>query len=132
MEPFYQIQFLKDCAKLTQLKSHENLIEFLGYCKSNDWLYLIFEEPQQSLKNLLVTSRTTRATHPSSISTLSENTLMKMLYEISSAMEFICKQQVVIFIINISLSKLILRVLYKKKQPLFTGNSVWVLPVVFL
>lgn len=96
MEPFYQVQFLKDCAKLTQLKSHENLIEFLGYCKSNDWLYLIFEEPQQSLKDFLVTSRTTRTTHPTSVTTLSENTLLKILYELSSAMEFISNQQVCI------------------------------------
>lgn len=95
MEPFYQTQFLKDCAKLIQLKSHENLIEFLGYCKSNDWLYLIFEEPQQYLKNVLLNSRTTRATHPTSLTTLSEDIVLKILCQISSAMEFISNQQVV-------------------------------------
>lgn len=96
MEPFYQTQFLKDCAKLIHLKSHANLIEFFGYCKSHDWLYLIFEEPQQLLKNMLVNSRTTRATHPTTLTTLSESTVLKILCEISSAMEYISNQEVYI------------------------------------
>lgn len=97
MEPFYQIELLKDCATLAQLKSYKNLIEFFGICKSNHWLYLIFEEPQQSLKKLLVSSRTTRATHPTSVTTLSELFVLKTLYELSSAMEFINNQQVNLF-----------------------------------
>lgn len=100
MERFYQIQFLKDCANLVQLKSHENVIEFLGYCKSNDWLYFIFEERQQCLKNVLVNSRVTQAVNPVSITTLSEHFVLKMLCEISSAMEFIGNQQVWNFLNN--------------------------------
>lgn len=95
MEPFHQIQFLKDCASLVKLKYHKNLIEFLGYCKSNNWLYLIFEEPRQYLKNVLFNSRTTKAMHPTSLTTLSELFVLKMLCEISSAMEFISNQQVI-------------------------------------
>lgn len=96
METFYQIQFLKDCARLVQLEPHKNLIEFLGYCKSSNLLYLLLEEPQQYLKNVLVNSRTTQETDPTSLTTLSELFVLKMLCEISSAMEFISNQQVVI------------------------------------
>lgn len=94
METFHQIQFLKDLAALVRLNPHKNLIEFYGICKSNNFgCYLLFEDVGKSLKTLLIDSRM-QAANSNSLTSLSELDVIKMLCELSSAMEFLHKQKV--------------------------------------
>lgn len=93
METYHQIQFLKDLAALVRLNSHKNLIEFYGICKSNNWLYLLFEDVGTSLKITLINSRMTAA-NSNSLTSLSELFIIQMLCELSSAMEFLHSQKV--------------------------------------
>lgn len=95
METYDQIQFLKDFAALLRLNSHKNLIEFYGICKSNNWLYLLFEDGKTSLKTMLINSRMTAA-NSGSLTSLTELFMIQILCELSSAMEYIHTQKVIL------------------------------------
>lgn len=97
MEPYYQSQFLKELGFLTRLTFHKNLINFYGFCQSDNWLYLLFEETHKSLKEVLLDSRISPATNPNSFSSLSELFVLQILCELSAAMETLNNQSVCIF-----------------------------------
>lgn len=94
MEPLDQSQFLKDFELIQQVGNHNNVIRFFGICQTPDWLYLLFEHTQMSLKKLLIESRTPPNINPRRFSSLSEQFILQTLYDISVGMEFLAKGKV--------------------------------------
>lgn len=100
MEPLDQNQFLIDFEALLRLTPHKNVVEFIGVCQSANWLYLLFEETNTSLKTLkrvLVGSRTTA--DAVDFTSLSELFVIQILCELSAAMEFLGNQKVCVNIL---------------------------------
>lgn len=96
MGPLCQNKFLKDLSALVQLGFHKNISEFIGVCQSPNWLYLLFEERENTLKTILINSRTPKSTDSIRCSSLSELFILQTLYELSSAMEFLNQNNVCI------------------------------------
>lgn len=94
MDPLNQVVFLKELDASIQLGFHKNITEFYGICQSNIWLYLMFESNEKSLKTFLIESRNSSSTEQTSFSSMSEKTALQILCEISTAMEFLNKNQV--------------------------------------
>lgn len=94
MEPLDQSQFLKDLAVMQKLSAHHNVISFYGICQTADWLYLLFEDTQTTLKRTLIESRTPPNVNPHRFSSLSEQRILVILHEIAVAMEYLTSEQV--------------------------------------
>lgn len=89
MEPLDEIQFLKDLDTIRKFGPHKNVIEFYGVCQTANWLYLLFEYTPQTLKTLLIESRTPPTTNKQSFSSLSEAFVLRTIFELATAMEFL-------------------------------------------
>lgn len=104
MEPLDQSQFLQELQQLlgvvrsTTSTGHPNLLRFVGACQTPDWLYLLFEDTPYSLKQRLVEARLEPAADARRLSAFSEEFVLRMLMEISGAMEFLGREQVIVFI----------------------------------
>lgn len=100
MEPLDQSQFLQELqqmlnvVKTTTSVGHPNLIRFVGSCQTPDWLYLLFEDTPYSLKQRLVEARLAPATDARRLSAFSEEFVLRLLLDISGAMEFLGREQV--------------------------------------
>ncbi|KAG4077505.1 hypothetical protein HA402_002932 [Bradysia odoriphaga] len=95
MEPLDQMQFLKDFAQIQQISSHPNVLGFLGICQTPDWLYVMFEEATITLKKRLIDARVTPNFDPHRFSTLSEEFVLRLLAELSDAMDYLSMHQFV-------------------------------------
>lgn len=96
MEPLDQSQFLQDFAKIQRIGPHENILAFYGICQTADWLYLLFEDAQMTLKKLLIESRTPPNVNPTRFSSLSEKFILQIIFDLSAAMEYLAKEEVMI------------------------------------
>ncbi len=94
MEPLDQIQFLKDFAQIQRISSHQNVLGFMGICQTPDWLYIIFEETAMTLKKRLLDARVPPNFDPHRFSTLSEEFILRLLAELSDAMDYLSMHQV--------------------------------------
>lgn len=95
MEPLDQMQFLKDFAQIQRISSHRNVLSFLGVCQTPDWLYIMFDEATMTLKKRLIDARVTPNFDPHRFSTLSEEFILKLLAELSDAMDYLSMNQVI-------------------------------------
>lgn len=94
MEPLDQMQFLKDFAQIQDISSHQNVLSFLGICQTPDWLYIMFEESAVTLKKRLIDCRVPPNFDPRRFSTLSEEFILRLLAELSNAMDYLSMHQV--------------------------------------
>lgn len=94
MEPLDQIQFLKDFAQIQKISSHPNVLRFLGICQTADWLYITFEDTAMTLKKRLIDARVPPNFDPHRFSTLSEEFILRLLAELSDAMDYLSMHQV--------------------------------------
>lgn len=94
MEPLDQMQFLKDFAQIQKISSHQNVLSFLGICQTPDWLYIMFEETAMTLKKRLIDARVPPNFDPNRFSTLSEEFILRLLAELSDAMDYLSMHQV--------------------------------------
>lgn len=94
MEPLDQMQFLKDFAQIQKISSHQNVLGFLGICQTPDWLYIMFEETAMTLKKRLIDARVPPNFDPHRFSTLSEEFILRLLAELSDAMDYLSMHQV--------------------------------------
>lgn len=97
MEPLDQIQFLKDFAQIQKISSHQNVLSFMGICQTPDWLYLMFEDASMTLKKRLVEARVPPNLDAHRFSKLSEEFILRLLAELSDAMDYLSMQQVNFF-----------------------------------
>lgn len=97
MEPLDQMQFLKDFDQIQKISSHQNVLSFLGICQTPDWLYIVFEETAMTLKQRLIESRVPPNFDPRRFSSLSEEYILRLLAELSDAMDYLSMHQVNIF-----------------------------------
>lgn len=109
MEPLDQSQFLRDLDTVRKFGPHKNVIDFYGVCQTANWLYLLFEHTPMSLKTMLIESRTPPTTNKYSFSSLSEAFILRTLYELSTAMEYLHS-----FKVNSSASFLFIRYLLRQ------------------
>lgn len=94
MEPLDQMQFLKDFAQIQKISSHQNVLSFLGICQTPDWLYIMFEEAAMTLKKRLIDARVPPNFDPHRFSTLTEEFILRLLAELSDAMDYLSMHQV--------------------------------------
>lgn len=89
MEPLDQSQFLKDLEAVRNFEPHKNVIDFYGICQTPNWLYLLFEHTPVTLKTMLIESRTPPTTNKHSFSSITEVFVLRTLFELSTAMEYL-------------------------------------------
>lgn len=94
MEPLDQSQFLKEFDQILNVASHRCVLNFIGVCQTPDWLYLIFEDTPYTLKKRLVEARLPPDVDPHRFSAFSEEFVLRVLFEIADAMEYLSMQQV--------------------------------------
>lgn len=109
MEPYYQSQFLKEFASILRLNLHKNIINFYGICQSDNWLYILVEDTQKPLKQILLDARTSKTTNPSSFSSLSELFILQTMCELSAAMEVLHTQDVSMIMLKYSIASNVLK-----------------------
>lgn len=94
MEKQDQIVFLKDFDQLLNLTPHKNLLSFYGTCVTADWIYLIFEDLTITLKRKLIDARIPASVDKTRISSISEEYLLKIMYDIAETMEYLSNNKV--------------------------------------
>lgn len=106
MEPLDQSQFLKEFDQILNVSSHLRVLSFIGVCQTPDWLYLIFEDTPYTLKKRLVEARLPPDVNSHRFSAFSEEFVLRVLFEIADAMEYLSMQQV-------SLTKLLVHLTFE-------------------
>lgn len=97
MEKQDQIVFLKDFDQLLNLTPHKNLLNFYGTCITADWIYLIFEDLTFTLKRKLIDARIPVSVDKTRISSISEEYLLKIMFDIAETMEYLSNNKVSFF-----------------------------------
>lgn len=101
MEPLDQTQFIKEFDQILNVTSHRNVLSFLGVCQTPDWLYVVFEDTPFTLKRRLIEARVPPNIDQYRFSAFSEEFVLRILYEISDALEYLSMQQVSNFIYSL-------------------------------
>lgn len=94
-----QIVFLKDFDQLLNLTPHRNLLNFYGTCITSDWIYLIFEDINFTLKRKVIDARIPVSVDKTRISSISEEYLLKIMYDIAETMEYLSNNKVSDFVV---------------------------------
>ncbi len=95
MEKPSQIQFLRDANHLLQFGFHKNMMNFLGVCQTNDWLYVIFEDVPLTVKQFMLNSRCDPNSGLRRLTKLSEDFVLKMLFDLGEVMEYMVYNKIV-------------------------------------
>jgi endothelial-specific receptor tyrosine kinase len=94
MEKRDQLSFVNEFGSLIAVGQHPNTLSFFGVCQTADWLYLIFEDTQMTLKRRLLDSRVPPYTNNPRFSTMSEEMAMQFMLTVSQTMEFLVEKKV--------------------------------------
>lgn len=95
MEPLDQSQFLQEFDAIKMLGNHSGILQLHGICQTADWLYLLFEDAQVTLKKVLVESRTPPNVNPQRFTTFSEQKILAIIIDIGAAMEHLATENFV-------------------------------------
>lgn len=95
MEKPSQVQFLRDLNHLLQFGFHKNMMSFLGVCQTNDWLYIIFEDVALTVKQFMLNSRCEPNSGHKRLTKLSEEFVLRMLFELGDVMEYMTYNKIV-------------------------------------
>lgn len=95
LEPLELSHFLYELDDLLRIEAHPNLLHFIGVSQSHDFTYIVFEATRCSLKKLLIDGR--RTTNAARLADVSEEFVLRILYNVADAMEFVSAQGVSVF-----------------------------------
>lgn len=93
MEKPEQQQFLTDCNSLIMSTPHKNLLDFHGVCLTADWMYIVIEDVTYNLKKKLLESGENNVP-PGRISSLTEEYILRVIWEIADVMEYLSSKKV--------------------------------------
>lgn len=94
LEPLDHSHLLNDLDDVLRIMPHSNVLRFIGVCQTPDWLYVVFEGTRGSLKKRLLDERTLYAQDAGRFTATSEEFVLRSLYNVAEALEYICKQSV--------------------------------------
>lgn len=100
MDPPVQIKFIRDLNNLLQFGFHKNMLSFLGICQTHDWLFVVFEDTPWTLKQFLLTMRDDQNLANRKLTNFSEEQAMKLMFELSEALEYLQYNKVVVKNLN--------------------------------
>ncbi|XP_055624630.1 putative inactive tyrosine-protein kinase Wsck [Toxorhynchites rutilus septentrionalis] len=90
-----QISFLNEFRKITLLDSHPNVLDFFGICMTPDWCYVLFEDMQTTLKQMLLNARVPESVNCVKFSTISEEVIINILCHVCDGMQYLLENNVV-------------------------------------
>lgn len=94
MEPLDQMQFLNELAQIQKIGAHNSILAFYGVCQTADWLYLLFEDIPQTLKERLLEARLPPNVDAQRFSSMTERTILQILCDVANAMEYLSMYEV--------------------------------------
>lgn len=95
MEKPSQVQFLRELNHLLQFGFHKHMMNFLGVCQTNDWLYVIFEDVPMTLKQFMLRSRAEVTSRHSRLTNLAEDFILRTLFDLAEVMEYMTFNKIV-------------------------------------
>ncbi|XP_070505017.1 putative inactive tyrosine-protein kinase Wsck isoform X1 [Chironomus tepperi] len=96
MDPPIQTKFIRDLNSLLQFGFHRNMLNFMGICQTHDWFFVVFEDVPVTLKQFLLSNRQQEMNLSNQrVTNLSENDILKLMYELAETMEYLQYNKVV-------------------------------------
>lgn len=95
LEPLQHSHFLNDLDDVLRMEPHSNMLRFIGVCQTPDWTYIVFEGTRSTLKKRLIDGRSMQ--DATRFTATSEEFVLRVLFNVADAMEFIVKQGVSVF-----------------------------------
>lgn len=92
LEPLQHSHFLSDLDDVLRMEPHSNMLRFIGVCQTPDWTYIVFEGTRCTLKKRLIDGRSLQ--NGTRFTTTSEEFVLRVLFNVADALEFINKQGV--------------------------------------
>lgn len=95
MDPPIQTKFIRDLNSLLQFGFHRNMLNFMGICQTHDWFFVVFEDTPMTLKQFLLANRHETNLSSQRVTNLSENEIIKLMYELGETIEYLQYNKIV-------------------------------------